>query len=408
MDYLHDNNTRLLSSTRHYRREPFEMRPPGEHLTAQSTPVDLEQSRLRSEASRDMTAASSPSDRNQELEAAVCRVQGSLASCFVEPYSWVRFKLTPATYRQLVEFFSDNKSFDTLRKFYSFFEQEFAMGLETRLHAVFSQMIAIEILNQLRASQHPFIHEFVKNIESTASAANTLSFHGYAEMATEKDPKGDAKKELECNKGPDSSLHHESARFPGIVIEVAHSQRKEDLPILAEEYIVGSKGSIRCVIGFKFPYPTGKQATVSVWRSKFTPSGTGKVKLAVEQIVKEEVFCDKNGVPNTDFSGLCLSLEYLAPTRAIAEQINDLPGHLTKVQITPSQLCTYFERALRHQNSSEQGVDFVDDEVELPQLQHPRYPSPEEVSGARLRQFEEEEKREELRQEQEDSEYRED
>ncbi|KIW25440.1 uncharacterized protein PV07_08613 [Cladophialophora immunda] len=435
------------SPTYNHQDEPFVLRQIGDHLPPQSTPTHVEQSHLPKATSAGVAAPSSLTEHNQEFESAVRRVRASIPSCFVEPYSWVRFKLSVSAYRRLEKFFSDSRSFNALETFYSFYEQEFAMGCETTLHAVFGPMITLDILDQLRASQHPFVQEFVKEIILSATAPTKISLDNTAEQDAKKnteqdvqknteqdadqdagkdvrrnprrDVRKDARKDAEqdaeqnakqvaesktINKHPDASLAHLSARAPGIIIEVAHSQRATDLPILAEELIRGSRGKIRCVVGFKLPYPTGKQATVSVWRAKFTPSGDGRMKLAVEDLVKEEVFRDNNGLPNTQSSGLCLSLAYLAPTRSIAEQINDLPEHVTQIRISAAKLCEYFNKAQNYEKTV--ALDSSDEmELDLEPPKHPRHPSPEEVSDERLRQFEEEEEREDLRQEQGDSDY---
>ena len=38
-------------------------------------------------------------------------------------------------------------------------------------------------------------------------------------------------------------------QYPGVVIEVSYSQKRKDLPLVAKDYIIGSKGSIGVVVG---------------------------------------------------------------------------------------------------------------------------------------------------------------
>jgi hypothetical protein len=48
---------------------------------------------------------------------------------------------------------------------------------------------------------------------------------------------------------PDASFRHSAATYPRVVIEVSYSQKGKDLPYLAENYILGSRGSIGVAIG---------------------------------------------------------------------------------------------------------------------------------------------------------------
>ena len=81
-------------------------------------------------------------------------------------------------------------------------------------------------------------------------------------------------------KAPDASFQHRDCQFPGLVIEVAWSQRRLDLPDLANRYILGSNGEIRTVIGVNLndiykaqikgakATPTYAPATFSVWQAE--------------------------------------------------------------------------------------------------------------------------------------------
>lgn len=44
------------------------------------------------------------------------------------------------------------------------------------------------------------------------------------------------------------------ADYPGIVIQTSFSQKRKDLPKLAEDYILGSIGNITVVIGLDIEY----------------------------------------------------------------------------------------------------------------------------------------------------------
>ena len=97
--------------------------------------------------------------------------------------------------------------------------------------------------------------------------------------------KGDASDKRD----PDLSfrIQHPSCRSPGLVVEVAWSQRGLKLPRLAERYITETNGNIRTVIGlnlndiYKSRQNEGaspEPATFSVWQAE-TDSISGKARL---------------------------------------------------------------------------------------------------------------------------------
>lgn len=66
---------------------------------------------------------------------------------------------------------------------------------------------------------------------------------------------------------PDKTFQHEEAFYPGLVIEVAYSQKSKDLPAIAEDYLFGSDGNIRQVVGFDIGYRSSSMlASVSTWQ----------------------------------------------------------------------------------------------------------------------------------------------
>ncbi len=86
---------------------------------------------------------------------------------------------------------------------------------------------------------------------------------------------------------PDASFRHSDAQYPGVIVEVAYSQKARALPRLADEYILGSDGNIRVMVGFNIGY-SHKMATVSVWRAGRLTHGGG-VELTAEKVVTDQV-----------------------------------------------------------------------------------------------------------------------
>jgi hypothetical protein len=100
---------------------------------------------------------------------------------------------------------------------------------------------------------------------------------------------------LSQRKDPDLSYKflQEGCKFPGLVIEVAWSQRKLDLERLAKRYIEGSNGDIRTVVGVNLNdiYHARRNegtatATFSVWRAELDSSGKAKIN---KNVVEDQV-----------------------------------------------------------------------------------------------------------------------
>jgi hypothetical protein len=87
---------------------------------------------------------------------------------------------------------------------------------------------------------------------------------------------------------PDGSIKHVEAKYPGVVIEVSYSQKKKDLPLLASDYIIGSRSSIRAVVGIDLEY-TGKKATLSVWRPQIRRNKEGQKRIFIHRAISKQV-----------------------------------------------------------------------------------------------------------------------
>jgi hypothetical protein len=87
---------------------------------------------------------------------------------------------------------------------------------------------------------------------------------------------------------PDGSIKHVEAKYPGVVIEVSYSQKMKDLPLLASDYIIGSRGSIRAVVGIDLEY-TGKKATLSVWRPQIRRNKEGRKRIFIHRAISKQV-----------------------------------------------------------------------------------------------------------------------
>ncbi|KAH9204218.1 hypothetical protein DL95DRAFT_529357 [Leptodontidium sp. 2 PMI_412] len=121
---------------------------------------------------------------------------------------------------------------------------------------------------------------------------------------------------------PDGSFGHKEAQYPGVIFEVSYSQKRRDLGRLADDYILGSDGNIRVVVGLDIEYQSkgkakeasSKVAALSVWKPKITPGGDAEELTAHQEVVDLE-FRDKDGIANSSLSaGISLRLDDFATT----------------------------------------------------------------------------------------------
>jgi hypothetical protein len=89
---------------------------------------------------------------------------------------------------------------------------------------------------------------------------------------------------------PDASFWHDKAHYPGVIIEVAYSQKKKRLSRLAEDYLLDSDANVRAVVGLDIEYGKkgSRKATLSVWRTRVFHSSAGD-ELRVFQEIADEV-----------------------------------------------------------------------------------------------------------------------
>jgi len=150
----------------------------------------------------------------------------------------------------------------------------------------------------------------VKNITSYSSATVKFNSNGYR------------------NHDPDVSFGHNDAKYPGFILEVLCSQKRKDLPRLAEDYILGLNGSIRAVVGLDLEYhrvPTDAKTSVMVcfhMEAQITTDLDMESKLTVGLIADVE-FRDKFGSPVNELS---LRLADFAVPELYAGEI---PGSIT-------------------------------------------------------------------------------
>lgn len=144
--------------------------------------------------------------------------------------------------------------------------------MPSQLHEVFIARVVEEIQNNLRTFAHA---------ESPSRAfAQQIKHNGSGRIDL---PSEDDDGQSITKREPDVTFKHRDARWPGVILEVSYSKKKKDLPHLAEDYILGTYGSVRVVVGLDVDYKTRK-GTISVWRPIFVRNERG-LELQAAQTV---------------------------------------------------------------------------------------------------------------------------
>ncbi len=163
----------------------------------------------------------------------------------------------------------------------------FVLRMVTTIHESVRTSIVKEIERQLRGlgAGTGRAAEYARNV--TYEGSPRLEF-----LADQEDQSGD-------RHDPDAVFGHADAKYPVAIIEVAFSQKAKELKYLADNYILGSNGNVRVVIGISIDYEgyekgtrskkekQSRKAAFSIWRSQLVKDGDGEEVLEVVQNIEE-------------------------------------------------------------------------------------------------------------------------
>jgi len=94
---------------------------------------------------------------------------------------------------------------------------------------------------------------------------------------------------------PDEQFMVVGVYFPGVVLEVASTQKATQLPKIADDYITSTKGNICTVLGLSIG--KGKEARLHIWKPKFYTSSTNTEQ---KYVTSEMVVFEVNNSPFLD------------------------------------------------------------------------------------------------------------
>lgn len=229
--------------------------------------------------------------------------------------------------------------------------------MATPVHEGLLARVVTEIQNKLKAFANTESQSkaFAQNIEYAGSPKLYLSGNNNDGEAI-------------INRCPDAIFEHRDAHWPGVIIEVSYSQKRKDLPHLADDYILETNGSVCVVVGLDIDYKT-KKGTISMWRPRYVTNEQGQLELRATQtldnevrrsLVKywvvadiEQVFRDETGDPN------------LSPNAGLRLELKDFaPGHLAEgisesFLISSAMLCQFLNKAEERYQKTKEGRGVV-------------------------------------------------
>ncbi|KAH7371617.1 hypothetical protein BKA64DRAFT_587455 [Cadophora sp. MPI-SDFR-AT-0126] len=243
------------------------------------------------------------------------------------PIPWAAYKLDAEEYscfeqqlqrdEELAGFAGDKLRFDYFPS-----SNRLILRMPGDIHERFIARIVEEIQDQLKAIRGPSA-SFARQITTGASSRIKFPDKEYG------------------SHDPDAQFDHSDAQYPGVVIEVSHTQKRRDLPHLADDYILGSDANIKVVVGLDIEYRADKAgtATISVWRPAIEVD-EGVDCLVARQTVDSQMFRDRNGnAISSPESDLRISLQDFAPETLFEKE--HIPEE--EIVISASKMCEFLE-----------------------------------------------------------------
>ena len=153
----------------------------------------------------------------------------------------------------------------------------FNIRMPTLLHDNFTKELMSVMISQINSfnSEKACVMDSLSRLHERHSADVALSL-----------------RDKEISRAPDASLALFDDNFPILVLETAYSQRGEDLKKIAHQYLIGSDGNIRLMIGCNIEYGLrSRKATISLWQPDFmiNPKDTTRTILKSIPILDNDV-----------------------------------------------------------------------------------------------------------------------
>ncbi|KAF2004129.1 hypothetical protein P154DRAFT_519687 [Amniculicola lignicola CBS 123094] len=249
---------------------------------------------------------------------------------------WTEFQLAPGDYDEIERRLGRDEALsgyvkDKIQYDYNANVNQLIVRMPTAIHELFVARVEDAIFSQLKSIREGAgaAAAFAQKVEPARSTEIYL-------LADDALPGTKSKYE------PDASFWHSDAEYPGVIFEIAYSQKKKKLGRLAEDYLLDSDANVQAVVGFDIEYGKkgSRKATLSVWRTHVFNTTSGN-ELRVVQEAVDETFRDDDGSP-TNHPGLRLHLSDFAHKGLVQDEIGDYNQELI---VSTEQLCRFLTAA---------------------------------------------------------------
>ncbi|TKA71578.1 hypothetical protein B0A49_11801 [Cryomyces minteri] len=177
-------------------------------------------------------------------------------------------------------------------------------------------------------------------------------------------------KDAVTKRSPDKTFQHDEAVHPAVVMEVSYSQKRKDLPRLADSYIMDSKFNIKCVVGLDIEYKRRErdadeeragEAVVSIWRPGTEEEGDEIVDVC-KQVVENDV--SRSSDRHSQQGSLVLTLADFAPTLLLSRLLE--AERNLRIEIPYTTLAEFLSQAEKTQVKYKKGAGLLEPEPKNP------------------------------------------
>ena len=158
---------------------------------------------------------------------------------------------------------------------------------------------------------------------------------------------------------PDQQFKIKGLRYPGVILESAHSQRSNSLAKAADDYIVESWGAIQLVIGIEID-PNSKNIYLSTWAPNLEIYGEERV-LSSRKIIDSALIRDGKG--KILQGGLTINLGHFARAKEIARLFPEAVTKLT-VSISYTEIAGIVLEGEQDQEIQDQATEAGEEEID--------------------------------------------
>jgi len=250
----------------------------------------------------------------------------------IKHHPWTEFQLAQGEYDEIEHQLDRDKLLfgyvqDKIRYDYNGESHRLVVRMPTGVHELFIDGVEDAIRSQLKVIRSGSDRAALFAQKVRPARSTEISF-----------PVDDAPSNTKSKYEPDASFWHDDAQYPGVIIEVAYSQKRKRLGRLADDYLLDSDANIRVVVGLDIEYGKkgSRKATLSVWRTHLAHTTDGD-ELQVVQEIADRAFRDDQGNP-TDYPGLRLRLSDFACKALTNNEIG--PGD-REISLSTQQLCQF-------------------------------------------------------------------